>query len=239
MTAAQAPTPAEGTGKILNKPAIHTTRRVRRTNLLSDLTLPERQAFLQEQLDQSYLFRQLCALSHGLPEPGKPNIINSVMTDEEITQAAEKQGVSPEEVRRREELAAREALLAMQEKLMKEAGGNANNIDWGKFLKSKKFWTPAKAAVAGITGTGAAAAIAAALLWPADDTPDTPAPPQPEKAVVDNDAQTLLLLQAKGLAAPRTPLGEKVQEAFEKNPKLRETIMQQIEDTLLNDDGKQ
>ncbi len=51
--------------------------------------------------------------------------------------------------------------------------------------------------------------------------------------VVDSDRDTLLLLQSRGLAAPQTPLGKKILEAFEADPAFRVEVMQRVEDTLL------
>lgn len=252
MSAAQAPTATAGTGKLVTGPAVKqptlkTQKTAKRSTLLSQLSVHEREAFLQEQLDQGYLFRQMCALSHGLPAPGGPNILSAVTSDEEITEEAQRTGMSEEEVRRREELAAREAITKMREDLLKNQAENTTgtNTDMYKLLGLTKFWTPLKGAVAGISGAGVlgAAAWAAAYLWPDDKSVppvDTPVVTQPvdkdektDTVPVNTDTQTLLLLQAKGLAAPRTPLGEKVQEAFEKNPALREQLMRQIEETLL------
>jgi chemotaxis protein histidine kinase CheA len=95
----------------------------------------------------------------------------------------------------------------------------------------------------GIGGTILGLLMSLAIMWwngfwdaPIVDLPaDPPAvvtqePPMP---LVSSDADTLLLLQSRGLASPQTPLGEKILEAFEANPDLRVEVMQRVEDTLL------
>lgn len=443
MSATQAPPSRAGSGRIVREQstqqvnavdqlagAPRTTstrsRRTRRTNLLSALTPVERKAFLQEQLDQAAIFRQIACAKNGVPGPVERNVIGDAPTTEEYEQEALESGIPEADVRRREELARREAMIEVREEVLRrmeqelqnpptaqqpdepepahpdtptvhvttppvgvptdearlredlarrEAELNAReedmrrrqedarraqeeraaeqrlederrqqadrdrqdayqqrlneieaeaarrraeederlrqaqeaqaardrqaeeahqqrmnelererqaleaqrrrdqedaerrrqaeedrrrndqsvnvNVDNGQGNQQPSakppFWTAAKAAATGVGGTAALAALAAWMLWPdgskpvdppvTDNTPvvSQPADPNDGKPVVGNDAQTLLLLQSSGLAAPKTPLGEKVLEAFEKDPSLRERVMKEVESTLLQE----
>lgn len=71
------------------------------------------------------------------------------------------------------------------------------------------------------------------------DTPEPVGTTAPNTApsnttIITDERDTLLYLQQKGLAAPRTPLGSKILEAFELNPALREKVMRDVENTLMD-----
>lgn len=359
MTATQTPQSTEaGAGRVVD--ATQTTQATtykrqskRRTNLLSLLSPAERKAFLQEQLDQSAIFRQIACAKNGVTGPIARNLIGDEPSEEEIHEESIRSGVSENEVRRREEIARREALVEVREEVLRqqeelakkqaekdaalvsapatpptpdpndfpgiseadavkreelagkeaaiavreqalkdqvaqaeklktanqateaaiadrdrlqaerdrleaEAKKNAENqttpvpvtppaspavpptntepaVTDTTTAKDDKFWTTPKVATA--TGLGGAA-LAGLVAWGMSGDPEiTPTPDTgvPTTEVVDTDRETLLLLESRGLSAPRTPLGEKILEAFEKDPSLRERVMLDVEQTLLSE----
>jgi len=307
MTAAQAPPPTDGSGEVVSQPTqVHSVQTRRSTNLLSMLSPEERRAFLQEQLKQNCMFRQIAAKHNGVPGPVTETIIPEA-TQTDYQWAASQTGISEADVQRREELARREAILDVREELMRQALEEPSKpvkpepvvpapdvpIDEAKLraelaareaalaareaeLRRRAATTPPDTApqpaptqpatptlwqvfktalpAAGWVGGPVAGAIAGiGVPWlmgwfeptpqpepvpvvqpqPAPTIGDPPPPPPQPEPVVGSDAQTLLLLQSKGLAAPRTPLGEQVLKAFEKDPALRERFMKEVEDTLL------
>ena len=360
----------------------------RRTNLLSLLSPHERQAFLQEQLDQAAIFRQIACAKNGVPGPTERNVIGPAPSVEEIEQAATETGISTAEMQRREDLSRREAMVSVREEVirvqatqpddpltpdspptdveppisaeearrredlahreaanreaeqvlarqqtadvadqaererqdelrrteqrtederrdqleadrqqahtdrlaeieaeatrrreadeerrrqaataatdaeadrqrvhderMAELAANAQGGDATVNVTTPPTTTPPRriSALAG-GGMGAAALALSGLLgWsllpddtkPVDSNPGTevtaPVDGAATPPIVTTDAQTLLLLQSKGLAAPQTPLGVKILEAFELDPSLREKVMQDVERTLLNKESK-
>ena len=235
-----------------------------RTTLLSTLSAAERRAFLQEQLDQSAVFRQICCAHNGVPGPIAPNVIGDPPTEAEYAMAAQDAGVSVEEVKRREAAARREALVEVREQVINQreleieaaqrrltpspaAGNTTTDSVTAKDTTTnaspaQSSMSPLKTAGLAAAGTGAAMAagayLAVTLLSP--DPEPTPLP-QPVPAtesndsVVTTDTEVLSLLHSQGLSAPQTPLGENILRAFKVKPELRQEIMEQIEDTLRNE----
>jgi hypothetical protein len=355
MTATQAPRTIEaGSGQVVDavyqNETTTTTQGIpqhKRTTLLSTLTPGERKAFLQEQLDQSAIFRQIACAKNGVVGPVDRNLIGDEPTRQEIREESTRVGLSEQEVRRREEIARREAMIEVREEVMrrqeamalqqaqedaarrqaeldaaaaradlaakqadaaakqaeadavtakkktapvlvapppqlvqqpvpvpvpapvgiseadaqrredlarKEAEVAAKEEAWRNKMavdqirnqpptgnpnmatdSSKPFWTTAKVATA--TGLGTAAAVGLAAWGLTGESPfggsEPTAATQPAESSTLTDRETLLLLESQGLSAPRTPLGEKILEAFEKDPSLRERVMTDVEKTLL------
>ncbi len=96
-----------------------TQRRVRRTNLLSMLEPGERRAFLQEQLDQAAIFRQIACAKNGVTGPIERNVIGDMPSDETFQEQAEETGIPEDEIRRREQLARREAMVEVREEVLR------------------------------------------------------------------------------------------------------------------------
>jgi len=323
-SASNAPPAADGSGRVVSGPAQPTNtqaRSYRRTNLLSLLDKSERRAFLQERLDNAALWRRLVATKHGLLGPVERNVILGSEEPGEVDyqEIATTTGISLEEVKRREELARREAVADLREKILQQAetatpdetlpvasplptepnleaelarheammdaqkqeierlrgeldaaeqrGRTDASMDAaaerGAALRQDaeqpkepptqpQAPSPAPAAqpvcgkppktlmqqhgktlASGITGAGALAVLGWALGWFDPATVAEPVKPDPVTPVVTTDQGTLDMLHQSGLAAPRTPLGQSVLEAFQADPSLREEVMRRVEETLL------
>lgn len=233
-----------------------------RTTLLSTMSAAERRAFLQEQLDQSAVFRQICCAHNGVTGPIEPNVIGDPPTDAEYATAAKDAGIPVEEAKRREEAARREALVEVREQVINQ---REQEIEAAQRRLSLAPDTPAPAATSPTTpapdtatsrvgmsplktaglaaaGTGTAMAagayLAMALLAPEPEPAPLPQPVPITESTggeVTTDAEVLSLLHSQGLSAPQTPLGENILKAFKVKPELRQEIMEQIEETLRNE----
>lgn len=279
MAVTQAPpVQQEGAGTVLPPMTGTRTTHTKKTNLLSALSPSERRAVLQEQLDQAAIFRQIACAKNGVTGPINRNVIDTP-SEEEVRHESITTGLTEEEVRRREELARREAEVALREQLLNASntqGGldvktpsntDAATLDDAKreqdlkeredalarreaalaeerklaiqndpALKPSKSllqqWGPTVLTYAGLPIAGALLGLYLNSGKPDVQAPVDPAPVNDTTPTVNSDAQLLMLLQSKGMAAPKTPLGENVMEAFERDPALRERVMLEIEKTL-------
>jgi len=330
-TASNAPPVGEGAGQVVAGPTNTTHQRYRRTNLLSLLSTEERRAFMQERLDQAAMFRQIAASKHGVPGPIERNVLGTEPSEVEFEQTATTQGIDIEEVKRREELARREALIEVREEVLRRSQETpppvvtpppaAPTVDQTAHLRAmaerdaeilrlkrekdaadeqrrdakaceaavraeqdeqqrleavaaarrqreqemaeetrqaqeaahqaelaritgpevedpapaapeqrKPGWLRRNAVGVGGVSTGLAGLAAATAMWLSGGDPEV-TPPDP--IVIETEADTLAVLHGQGLAAPRTPLGSRVLEAFEMDPGLREDVMRRVENTLL------
>lgn len=221
MSATEAPAAQNGAGQI-----VHNTKTVRRTNLLSQLTPAERQPFLQEELDQAAMFRQIAAARNGVPGPIQRNVIHPVETTttrSTVTTPASDDAASVDS-------RAPSPITALPSQLPGPLVDHIRDVVSKAIpaVKPPGFWGTIAAGVVpalGI-GTGAAGILAAGLwAWHAINKPvDTP--------VKTPDEQVLSILHSEGLAAPKTPLGNAILQAFEKDPSLRDRVMHEVEQTL-------
>jgi len=214
----QAPAATPGSGAV-----VPLTTRTRRTNLLSQMTPKERRAFLQTQLDADHMIKQMSAIRHGLPSAGERVILDDEVETEQVdTTVQDLVGL----LRQKETNSQIERQVAMehQNQQVEKVAAGKTDLSLGKLATI--------GSLAGVPGLAAVAALWS--LWPDGDEPPAPQPPAVVAPAdpVAADADTLSLLRSEGLSAPRTPLGEKTLEAFQKNPALREQVMQQIAETL-------
>lgn len=231
------------------------TRSHRRVNILSTLTPEERQAFLQEQLDGMAFVRNLACVRHGLPTVGARNEIPpparaSVEEEEETTPAAPA-GVSSEEVTRREDLARREGIVSAQQDLLSQLAQLRQQP------QAPMAQTPAPPASSPppsatsapapvqpqekslLSKLGIPAAVVAALgtgglgYWLGQPkAPAAPNPPVQVAPVVSTDQGTVQTLNNYGYGLPRTDLGAALRQAMDRDPQLRQDILERARAAL-------
>ena len=91
------------------------------------------------------------------------------------------------------------------------------------------------AAGAGVTGLVFAGMMGYQALTTPDvevNTPTTPTTPTTVDVEAGDEDKALTLLRTQGLNAPKTPLGERLLEAMQKDPEFRVRIMRDAEGIL-------
>ena len=214
----EAPEATSGSGVVM-------AQRTRRTNLLSQMTNKERRAFLQTQLDADHMIKQMSAIRHGLPTACERVVLEEEEPAPEDTTTSDLIRL----LQQKEQTSALDRNVAAQQQAEQVkaaadiAATDRTDLSIGKLLSI--------GAIAGVPGLAAVSALWS--LWPSDEPAQPPQQDPPAiVAPVSSDDQTLSILHSEGLSAPRTPLGEKTLEAFQKDPALREKVMQQIEASL-------
>ena len=179
----------------------------RRTSLLSQLSPAERRAFLQEELDQAQIFRQIACARNGVPGFTGRNVIPPAASSVEPSLVPEGAASPP---------------------------AGVPVVSPKRFWTAAKVATAV--ATGGTAAIAAAAAALWAALSGAAPAPDgSSADSSAESAAVQSvqtDQDLLRVLESRGAGPVRTPLGEATLRAFQENPDLRRQVLDAVRDSV-------